>query len=229
MGSKFVVGISVLLLVMGSLSAGEAVRIEPDGSVFAVITRKGGFAAGLAHNHLVAASNHTVDLRFDEASPLETSMEFSVASEDLVVNDPDLRRLWYPRLEELGILDEPFGELSEKNRAKIRKAMLGKKQLAAETHPTIRARIVGVRDSATAAEGSDFPYEIDLAFTVRDVTVTETLPARYENLDGTTKIEAFGTFRFTDFGIKPYSAMLGAVKNLDEFYVFTSLSLRRDR
>ncbi len=222
MGSKFVVGVSVLLLVMGPLSAGEAVRIEPDDSVFAVITRKGGFAAGLAHNHLVATSSYTVDLQLDEASPLETSMEFSVASKHLVVDDPDLRRLWYPRLEELGLLDEPFGELSEKNRAKIRKAMLGKKQLAAETHPTIRARIVGVRDSATAAEGSDFPYEIDLAFTVRDVTVTETLSARYENLDGTTKIEAFGTFRFTDFGIKPYSAMLGAVKNLDEFYVSTT-------
>ncbi len=30
---------------------------------------------------------------------------------------------------------------------------------------------------------------------------------------------ALGTFDFTDFGIKPYSAFLGAVKNQDAFHV----------
>ena len=153
-------------------------------------------------------------------------MDFSVYAEDLVVDDPDLRDLWYPRLKELGILDEPPGNLTEKDRRKIRGAMLGKRQLAAESHPTLRARIVLVQDSAPETGGSDFPYLVGLALTVRDTTVTETVKARFESRGGTIEIEAFGTFRFTDFGIKPYSAMLGAVKNQDEFHVFASITLR---
>jgi hypothetical protein len=195
----------ILLSVTGQLEAGDGVQLEAARSVFAVITRKGGFAAGLAHDHLVSASKFTVDLQFDEASPLETSMDFAVAAEDLAIDDPDLRDFWHPRLKELGILDELPGNLTEKDRRKIRGAMLGKRQLAAESHPTLRARIVLVQDSVPATEGSEFSYLVGLALTVRDTTVTEIVKARFENRSGTIKIEAYGTFRFTDFGIKPYS------------------------
>ncbi len=55
------------------------------------------------------------------------------------------------------------------------------------------------------------------------------VPARYELADGILTIEAIGAFNFTDFGIKPYSAFLGAVKNEDEFHVYVNLSARSTR
>ena len=41
--------------------------------------------------------------------------------------------------------------------------------------------------------------------------------------DGLLTIEAVAVAKFSDFGIRPYSALLGAVKNLDEFHLFLSL------
>ena len=47
--------------------------------------------------------------------------------------------------------------------------------------------------------------------------------ARYELIEDGLHIEAVGVFNFREFGIKPYSAMLGAVKNKDEFHVYVAL------
>jgi len=222
----FILAAFLMLAVTGLPPTADSTSVTADASIFGVITHKGGFAAVLAHDHLVVAGDYDLDLRFDETSPLATSLELTVAADELVVDDPDLRRLWYPRIEELSILDRPFGELSKKNRAKIRKAMLGDRQLAAGRYPTIRARFQDVKSRATASEERDFPYVVDLSLSLRDTTVTAPCVARYEIRDGTIRLEAYGTFRFTDFGIKPYSAMLGAVKNQDEFHVFASLEVR---
>jgi len=197
--------------------------IVVDDSIFAVITHKAGFAAGLAHDHLVSADPQAVSLQFDAAAPTRTTMEFVVAAEELTVDDPELRGRWSPRLMELEILEESLGELPEKDRGKIRKAMLGTKQLAAEKFPKIEARIIGV-GAAAEPEGDFFEYQVNLALTVHGKTVTRSVSAGFSVSDGRVTIEAFGSFRFTDFEIKPYSALLGAVKNQDDFHVYARLS-----
>ncbi len=218
--------------MLGSLlslaAPGFSGEVETDASrtVFAVVTHKGGLAAGQAHNHLVVASAERAQLTFDPETPLEATFELEVATTDLVVDDRETQEFWYPRLEKLGILDEPFSDVSDKDRAKIREAMLSKKQLDSGAFPKIRARIVEISENASAAGGIDFPFTVSLALEVHGKNVEKPVAARYELADDTLRIEAFGTFQFTDFDIKPYSAAFGLVKNLDEFHVYLHLEGR---
>ncbi len=199
------------------------VEIVTEDSIFAVITHKGGFASGVAHNHLITATGYQADLSFDAEAPRATRFEIELASEQLKVDPWDLEQKWYPRFEELELLDEPFSEVSDKDRSKIRKSMLSKGQLDAAASPRITAKVTAVREQATTLGDVAFPYAADLELEIRGKTVKKPVAARYQ-LDGETlTIEAVGAFLFTDFGIKPYSALLGAVKNEDEFHVYVSL------
>ncbi len=211
------------LLLTASMTSAQQIEIVAEDSIFAVITHKAGLASGMAHNHLVTAAGYQAELNFEAGAPLATRFEIELASDQLQVDPWDLEQAWYPRFEELELLDEPFSEVSEKDRAKIRKSMLSKGQLDATGSPRITARVTAVREQATTLGDVGFPYAADLELEIRGKTVEKPVAARYQ-IDGETlTIEAVGAFRFTDFDIKPYSALLGAVKNEDEFHVYVSL------
>ncbi|MEE8525078.1 MAG: hypothetical protein V3T72_14170 [Thermoanaerobaculia bacterium] len=209
----------------GSSFAGE-VEIDASRSIIAVVTHKGGVAASQAHNHLAVAADYRVRLTFDPERPLAAGFELELASEDLEIDDWTIQQAWYPRLEKLGILDEPFSELADKTRAKIRAAMLGDGQLDSAAFPTLAARVAGISEEPSTVAGVELPYAVTLALEVRGETVEKKAAARYELTDDRLTIEAVGAFRFTDFGIKPYSAAFGLVKNLDEFHLYLHLEGR---
>ena len=207
----------------GLTSSAAEVEIDRERSIFAVVTHKAGLASGLAHDHLIAAAGYQAHLDFDPTAPLRASFELDLAGDGLEVDRPELQRAWYYRLEALAILDEPFGEVSDKDRAKIREAMLSKRQLDAARFPRLSARLAGIEERASTLGEVSFPYALTLALEVHGKTVERPVAARYE-LDGDELlVEAAGAFRFTDFGIKPYSAALGMVRNADEFHVFLHL------
>lgn len=209
--------------VTATPSGPARVEIDPAESVFAIVTHKGGIASGAAHNHLVTAVGYQAQLSFDPSSASATSFAFTAAVEDLEVDRWDLEQRWYPRLEELGVLSEPFSEVGEKDRSKIRDSMLGKSQLHAAEHPSLSAKLASVEERTTTHGGVEFPYAVKLVLEIRGQSVAKTVSARFEESDGGVSIEAVGTFLFSEFGIKPYSALLGAVKNQDEVHVYVSL------
>ena len=170
----------------------------------------------------VDASDYEARLEFDPASPTSTRFEFRAKAEALLADDPDLQKKWYPRLETLEILSEPFAEVSDKNRAKIRGSMLGKKQLDAERFPEISGSISKVVD----AEDPDFPYLVTITLDVHGQRVQREIRGRFEQTENGVDLEAVGEFRFTDFGIKPFSAFLGAVKNRDNLHLYVRLRAR---
>lgn len=215
----------VVLFAGGVETAAAEFRIDEAESLLAVLTHRAGFAARLAHNHLIAASRYSLEVRFDPAHPAQSSASFAMNVADLVVDDPELHGKWYPRLEALGLLDEPFKEISEKDRNKIRGSMLGESQLDAEAHPRIECRVREISERPATSGDTTFPVHATLELTIRGRTISRAVPARYAHDGKSLKIETAGVFRFTEFGIKPYSAMLGAVKNRDEFHVFASLTL----
>lgn len=217
--------LGTLLCLAAPSFAGE-VEIDASRSIFAVITHKGGIAASQAHNHLVAASGYQTRLTFDPERPLAAGFELELATEDLEIDDREAQETWYPRLEALGILDEPFNEVPAKDRAKIHEAMVSGKQLDVATYPTIKARVIAVAEELSTPGGVEMPYSATLALEVHGKTVERRVAARFEKNDGTLTIEAIGAFQFTDFGIKPYSAAFGLVKNLDEFHVYLHLEGR---
>ena len=215
--------LSLAVVLAASPVLAEEAEISVGDSIFAVITHKAGIASGVAHNHMVAAAGYRAKLSFAESAPLDASFELELASEKLEVDRWDVAQAWYPRLEELGLLDEPFSEISEKDRGKIRKAMLSKGQLDAAAFPKITARVTSVQEASRTYGGTDFPYAAQLELTIRGKTVSKPVAARYQMADGRLTVEAVGAFSFTDFGIKPYSALLGAIRNQDRFHAYVNL------
>lgn len=220
--------VALWLLGLGipGVHATTPVAIDSDASILAVITHKGGVASGLAHNHLIAAGGYTARLDLDPGNPAELSaarftLEAPVAA--LRVDEDPLRAETFPRLRALGILNEPFEALAEKDRRKIGDAMRGKSQLDATAHPTITVQVLSVEQRATEIGGESFPWSARLAFTVHGVTVERAVPVRVAVAAGRVTLEAVGEFRFTDFAIKPYSAALGAVKNQDGFHLYARI------
>lgn len=201
---------------------GETLQVLDDVSVFAVVTHKAGLAAGLAHNHLVTARGYEVSLTLSADAPETAAFEIEVDVTDLSVDEPSLQAAWYPRLELAGILDEPFEEISEKNRGKIRRSMLGAKQLDAASHPRIRARLANLEPHDEKLGALETSWRGTLALEVHGRTVEKPVLASIRWEEGVAHLEAVAAFSFSDFGIQPFSAMLGAVKNRDEFHVYVN-------
>ncbi len=209
--------------------AAESFRVLPDESDLVVLTRKAGFAAGLAHDHAVAAAGYQARLTFAAEDPTAATFELEVPVENLKVDDPEVEARIGPRLVELGLRDAPFAVTPEADRPKIRAAMLGTSQLDAARFPTISAsaRVSGRRD-AQAHAGSSFPFAVRLKLEIDGRAVVREAAARYDLRGDRLVVEATADFEFTEFGIRPYSAFLGAVKNRNAFRVYVRLTAVRD-
>ena len=222
--------VAALVLLTGlipSVSAADWV-VDADASVFAVITHKEGVAAGLAHEHFVVATDFQAVLQegglFQAGSDAPPSFQLELVADRLEVDLPSLASRWQQRLLDQELIGEPFAELSDKDRKKIRTSMLGKKQLDAESHPTIRAELSEIR------RDDDGDYVGVLSLTVRGETASREVAFGLEfdrdeggQGPGSLRAEASVSFDFGEFGIEPYSAMLGAIRVSETFHVFTVL------
>jgi hypothetical protein len=198
-------------------------RVDADRSTFAVLTHRAGLASGLAHDHLVVARGATVTVAFDPAAPESAQLAFSAPVLSLDVDPSAERGRLGPRLRELGALDRDLPAVEEDDRAKVRKAMLAPGQLHVERYPRVEAALAGLERRGGEGARVALGWNARVRVTVHGKTVEKAVPARWEVQDGTLTAEALGEFRFTEFGIEPYSAMLGAVQNADAFHVYVSL------
>ena len=191
-------------------------------SVFAVVTRKAGFAARLAHNHLVVARDYTARLSLDPNRLDLTGFDLEAVATNLVVDDPDQREKWEARIVGLGVVDD-LGTPDESDRAEIRETMLSKKQLDAAADPRISVALMGVTEQETVINGSVFPYRADIMVRIRGETVARAVAADFSIEGDRISVEAIGNFTFEEFGIEPYSAFMGSVKNKNEFVLYLNL------
>ena len=58
-------------------------------------------------------------------------------------------------------------------------------------------------------------------------TVERSLPATWSEKEGTLTAEIWGEYGFEEFGIEPYSTMLGAIRNDDRLHLYVSVVARR--
>ncbi len=201
----------------------EIVRAE---SVFAVVTQKEGFAARLAHNHLVVARDYTAFLDLDPSRPTEAIFELETATADLVVDDPSERSRWEERVVVLGLVSE-LGAPGAGDRRKIRETMLASGQMDAQRFPEIHARLLRVAPAPMTVGNVLFGYSAEVEIVIHGRTVRREVPVRFD-LDGRVlAVEAVGSFTFEEFGIEPYSAFLGSVKNKNEFFIYLNLKATR--
>jgi len=195
--------------------------VDVEKSVFAVVTHKDGVASTLAHDHLVFPTNFDATLEVPDEGIEKASFSLSFNVADLVADEPEAQQKWYPLVAQAKVLSAPFKPVDAKDREAIRESMLAQNQLDAAAHPKISAKLLSVKKAESEEDG--FTHVARVALTVKDKTVERDCRASYAVQDAHVAVEAHGTFRFTEFGIKPYSAFLGAVKNKDEFDVIVHL------
>ena len=109
------------------------------------------------------------------------------------------------------------GDLSDSQRADVTKAMRAPDQLDVERHPTIRfasSRVVGEGEGKLRVTGQ---------LTLRGVTRELTFPATVALETGGVRARATLTFLQSAFGYRPYSALLGAIRNKDEVTLHVDL------
>ena len=206
-----------------AFAAAPEYTIDPARSLFAVLTHKAGIAAGLAHDHLVVAVQAKTRLEFDPATPEATRFTFSTAADGLEIDAPGPRAAWRGRFKELGIHSGELPPVADSDRTKVRAAMLGASQLDGAKFPEIGAEVVALTRSAPPASG----WIAKVQLVIHGKTVERSLPATWSEKEGTLTAEIWGEFRFLDFGIEPYSTMLGAIRNDDRFHLYVSVIARR--
>ena len=216
-----------------ALSAGAARAVswtvDSERSTFAVLTHRAGIGARLAHEHLIVARGAAAALDFDPAAAEATRFTLELPVLALEVDPAAERAALAARLQLLGALAEELPPVDEDDRAKIRRAMLGAGQLAAERFPGLRAELLAVERRGAGGDGGArvaLGWNARVRFELRGMKVETTVPLRWELEDGELHAELLGELRFTDFGIEPYSAALGAIRNADLFHVYVDLVAR---
>lgn len=211
-----------IAISFSSLNFAQEKAIQPE-SIFAIVTHKAGMLSGLGHDHFIHAGNYQAKAMLDESDLSSFRFEMSFSVEDLVVDDASQKQKWFPQIKSAAVLDEEFSEVSDKNRRKITKSMLGKKQLNAKKFPQIKAWVEGVKEKKGQVGEIETNVEITLKMEIKQQQKTYTMPAKLSFESGTLQILAIGPMKFTDFGIEPFSAMLGSVANDNRFHIFVNL------
>jgi len=190
-------------LARAAPAVAEPYAIDHASSELVVRVFRGGIGFALAHDHVVRASawDGTLDVNRD---PVALAADFRVPVDSLEVDEPEVRARHG--------LD---GVLSDDDRASIRASMLGPDQLDAARFPEIRFRAAEID-----RQGDGFRLAGEL--TLHGETRRIALPISVRDDAGT--LTASGSVRVaqSDYGITPYRALLGLVRNQDEVeIVFT--------
>lgn len=200
--------------------------VDRSESVFAVVVHKAGIAARFAHNHLVYPKDFAVALSIDGADTTTAKFNLQFPVSDLEVDAPEAHAKWYPGIEKAGILDTPFGALDEGDRKTIAGHMLAKNQLDATQFTEISAKISKIRAETSTRGKQSYTHIAVIALAVHGKTVERDCPVSIAIDGDSVTVDGTGAFTFSEFGIKPYSALMGAVKNSDEFHLFVHMAAK---
>jgi polyisoprenoid-binding protein YceI len=171
--------------------------IDAKQSVLAVQVFKDGAAAALAHNHVVSATTISGRIVVDPANSASARIDVSLPTAGLVNDDPKLRKRF-------GVT----GDVPEGDRKMILEHMQDEGQLDIAHFPTMQF-------SSTSTTGTGSKLVLNGKLTMHGVTRDISVPVDVTFTD--TGVRGTGSVKLktSDFGIEPYSAFLGAVKNKD--------------
>jgi len=160
------------------------------------------WGSGFAHNHVVRASNWNGSLFFDPNDPSDCEMEFSLTVEDLVVDEDTMREV-------VGYNDT----IASDDRDQIRGHMLASNQLNVTQYPEMTFESNNCDSDPGALSGS-LQVTGDLEIIGNAASTNITLDF---NLQG-GRFYGNGGFQMnhSDFGLEPYSAFAGAVRNAEK-------------
>ncbi|MEB3237749.1 MAG: YceI family protein [Candidatus Sericytochromatia bacterium] len=192
---------------------GEAYVARP-GSDSDLLVRvwRDGLAGALAHDHVIEATAFRGEVTIPRDGGDRAAVSFEVDARSLRPDRIELRR-------KVGLP----GSLSEGDRATVLDHMQGADQLDVARHPWIR-----FRSSRVLPLGSGI-WDVEGAFTLHGVT----RPLRTRMTVGQEggRLRARGNFRLltSNYGIRPYEALGGLLKNKDQVDIQLDLVLESSR
>ena len=192
-------GIAGAVLLGPGAAWSATFRVDAQRTRLAVRLYREGVGGRLAHDHVVEATEVSGRVEYDPARPEASAIVIEVPTASLRVDEPAARRRF-------GV----EGDLSDSQRADVAQTMRGPDQLDVARHPTIRfasTRVVGEGAGRLRVTG-----ELSLRGVTREVTFPATVALEAGGLRG----QATLSFLQSSFGYRPYSALLGAIRNKDE-------------
>ena len=210
--TEFAIPLLVLLPMLAAVSPGRAATwlVDPAESAFYVRLYKAGIGKALAHDHVVRATEVAGSISYDPERPDQTSIEVTVATASLVVDKPADRKRF------------DLDPLEEDTRRDVQEAMEGEDQMDVERHREIR--FVSTSVEPLDAGRLRITGNLTLHGTTRELTFPADVSITGDRIEGKAAVR----FEQSSFGIEPYSAALGAVKNQDEVELIVELVASRD-
>lgn len=205
-------------------SIAGAQSLQVGQSKLAILTDKEGLASALAHRHIIVASNWSgsVQLKYqgDKPSDALTSIESGSAKieipvKDLVVDSPDAAQGITEIFTKAQLWNAKTDKLEPGNAETVRENMLADSQLNASRFAKIEGS--GKFESCQKIADSQLQCLMQLTVTVRDKAVIKSLPVTISGSGKDLNAEFTAKLKFSEFGIKAYTAMLGAIAVKDEF------------
>lgn len=184
--------------------------IDAGRSAFVVQTFKDGAASALAHDHTVRATELKGEVIFDPAAPQSARLNVTVQTRSLVVDEPEVRKRYaLPPI------------VPERDRRTVDSEMKGPGQLDVARFPTMSFSTTGVDNPSQEAGALRLLVVGDL--TIHGVAQRVRIPVSVVVADGLVTGTGKLKLKVSDYGIKPYSAYLGAVKVKDEVVLHVKL------
>ncbi len=173
---------------------------------------KTGAGASMAHDHVVVASKFSGKASLDDSGkPESLTLELVAEAASLVPDEPEARRKYHL----------PNTPVPENDRTKVKENMLDEGQLDAAKFPTIGFVVTKVYAEESGA------LQCLGKLTLHGVTKELLFPIKVKTGARQAEGDASVRFKTSDFGIKPYSAALGLIRNKDEVELVVHVVLKR--
>lgn len=180
----------------------QLLRFDPTRSHLEIYVYRAGTLARLGHNHII--STHTMEGYVELAEPIQRSrVTLCLPVADFTVDDSQLR----------AAAGEDFSsQPAPEDIAATRRNMLSQTQLDADRFP-----YVIVTGEVRGKRGTDL--ELTLQFTVRDHHYSAPATVHLERSSKALVARGELPLKLTELGIKPYSALFGALQVADGLVV----------
>ncbi len=170
----------------------ETMTIGPDEGTLTLHTGVEGRAAKMGHNLIISMSDWSATATFDGSEPTELSFRTAVSSLEVVSGEGGVKAL------------------TDKDKRTIKDSALD--SLSDSKHPEVT-----FQSRAISAKGDG--YEVDGDLTVAGSTQPCLVELSVQRTGGVATVDATIPIVQSEYGVKPYSAMMGGLKVKDRVEV----------
>ena len=189
---------------------GVAYAIAPAESLLTIRVYKAGTLAAAGHNHLIASHELTGTL-YLPAQVLRSELRACMLPVARLTVDEAALRALRRRLP---------AEVPDSAREGTRHNMLGAALLDGTQFPQITLRAVALEEQQPPLPGT---VRAHVQVTLWDAAHEIVLPVRYQRSGSTVTVDGATALRQSELGLKPFSALLGALQVQDEMQVSVHL------